>query len=93
VGQFSPSGKTMNTPGARPHPADWMNPVSPNNHGLAARRNIVSCAGCHDRGVSSNCVLCHRVGGAGGNPHPGGRPRGRESEKNSNKMCRICHSS
>jgi hypothetical protein len=93
VGQFSPNGKTRNSPGARPHPADWMNPVSGNFHGSAARRNIVSCAGCHDRGASSNCVLCHRVGGAGGNPHPGGKPRGRESEKNTNKMCRICHSS
>lgn len=89
VGQMAPNNRTLNTPGARPHPADWMNPVSANNHGQAARRNIVSCAGCHDRGAASNCVMCHRPGGAGGNPHPGGKPRGRD-DKNQ-KMCRICH--
>jgi len=91
VGVTDPSGTRPNTPGARPHPAGWMSPVAPDFHGIAARRNIATCAGCHDRGAASNCVLCHRVGGAGGNPHPGGTVRGREGEKQSNKMCRICH--
>jgi hypothetical protein len=91
VGQLAPSGSATNRPSARPHPTTWMTPVAPDFHGVAARRNIVACAGCHDRGASSNCVLCHRVGGAGGNPHPGGRPAGRASERNTNPMCRICH--
>jgi hypothetical protein len=92
LGETDPSGKVPNNQGARPHPAGWMNPVASDFHGASARRNIVSCAGCHDRGVHSNCVLCHRVGGAGGNPHPGGTVKGRASEKTTNKMCRICHS-
>jgi hypothetical protein len=92
VSQTDPAGRGPNDPLARPHPAGWMNPVAADFHGIAARRNIVTCAGCHDRGAASNCVLCHRVGGAGGNPHPGGRVRGRDGEKVSNTMCRICHS-
>jgi hypothetical protein len=91
VAETDPSGRRPNTPGARPHPGGWMNPVAPDFHGSAARRNIVTCAGCHDRGAASNCVLCHRVGGAGGNPHPGGTMRGRGGEKTTNTMCRICH--
>jgi hypothetical protein len=91
IGQTTPSGRGENSPAARPHGPSWMNPTAPDFHGRSARRNVTACAGCHDRGPSSNCVSCHRPGGAGGNPHPGGRPRGREGEKSSNRMCRICH--
>ncbi|HEY3359813.1 MAG TPA: cytochrome c3 family protein [Polyangia bacterium] len=91
IGETDPRGRGPNSPSARPHPTGWMNPVAADFHGTAARRNIVTCAGCHDRGANSNCVNCHRVGGAGGNPHPGGTVRGREGERTKNKMCRICH--
>ncbi|NOZ02384.1 MAG: hypothetical protein GXP54_10910 [Deltaproteobacteria bacterium] len=70
------------------HPEGWMNPASPNFHGPKARRDIASCATCHDQGAASNCVRCHRVGGAGGNPHPPGwNPRGDRDRT----MCRSCH--
>jgi hypothetical protein len=53
----------------RPHPPGWALP-GPTSHAVAARRDIVSCASCHDQGPNSNCVGCHKVGGVGGN---GGR--------------------
>ncbi|HOI09708.1 MAG TPA: cytochrome c3 family protein [Myxococcota bacterium] len=75
---------------ASPHPAGWaMNVRSPDFHGDAARRDIVSCASCHDRGAASNCITCHKVGGtAGRSPHPGGwnPTAGRDT-----KMCKMCH--
>jgi hypothetical protein len=77
--------------GRSPHPPDWLNPGSPNNHGGEARRHIAQCAGCHDRGAMSNCVRCHRSaskGGLGLRPHPPGWNRG---GKSSNPMCLICH--
>jgi hypothetical protein len=83
---------TTGQPGARsPHPPDWLNPASPNNHGLAARRQIVQCAGCHDQGSRTNCIDCHKTrqrGGVGINPHPPGWDR---NGKNSNAMCKLCH--
>ena len=61
-------------------------------HGAAARRDIVSCAACHDQGAASNCVTCHKVGGVGGTPHP---PtwmlRHRREEIGRNVMCQTCH--
>jgi hypothetical protein len=72
-----------------PHPPGW---TARDQHGRAARQNIVSCAGCHDQGAAANCVLCHRSGGIGGNPHPPGfssqHPR---SDIQTNAMCRVCH--
>jgi hypothetical protein len=73
-----------------PHPPGWVggNPNSVNFHGRAARRDLLSCAGCHDRGPLTNCIDCHRVGGPGGNPHP----RGFESFRTRGEgMCRYCH--
>jgi len=55
-----------------PHPPGWALPGSAAFHGDAARRDIQSCAACHDQGAASNCVTCHRVGGIGGDPHPAG---------------------
>lgn len=74
-----------------PHPPGFAFP-GPNGHGPAARRDIASCASCHDQGAKSNCVDCHRVGGVGGNPHPMGwtnkHPR---DEIDRNPMCLSCH--
>jgi hypothetical protein len=84
------------TPGAAsprsPHPPDFSFPGSPNSHGPLARRDIASCAACHDQGARSNCVTCHQVGGVGGDPHPSGwaghHPR---DEITRTPMCLSCH--
>jgi hypothetical protein len=73
-----------------PHPPGW---VRRDMHGDAARKNIISCAGCHDQGASSICVACHQVGGVGGNPHPAGwSGRHDRSDIAKNVACRACHS-
>ncbi len=75
-----------------PHPAGWLTPGSPSFHGSEARKDIVSCAACHDQGAASNCVSCHRVGGPGGNPHPSSfLSKHSASEINSKPMCLTCH--
>jgi hypothetical protein len=75
-----------------PHPFGWSFPGSPNFHGPAARRDIVTCAGCHDQGAQSVCVNCHKVGGVGGNPHPPGwQDRHGSSEIGKSSMCLVCH--
>jgi hypothetical protein len=73
-----------------PHPPGWVggNPGSRDFHGRAARRDIVSCASCHDQGPATNCIRCHSVGGPGGNPHPRGW---RSARSESASMCRYCH--
>jgi hypothetical protein len=73
-----------------PHPPGWSFPGSAVFHGPAARRDIASCAACHDQGARSVCVDCHRSGGIGGNPHPPGWNRSR-SEISGNNMCLTCH--
>jgi hypothetical protein len=75
-----------------PHPPGWAFPGSADFHGTAARRDIASCAACHDQGARSICVDCHRVGGIGGNPHPPGWDvRHGRNEIARNGMCRACH--
>ncbi len=72
-----------------PHPPGWVSGGgSRAGHGRAARRDIVSCMGCHDHGPLTNCIECHRVGGLGGNPHPAGWDSARSP---SAAMCRYCH--
>jgi hypothetical protein len=73
-----------------PHPAGWVghDTSNPNFHGRAAKRDIVTCAACHDQGPATNCILCHRVGGSGGNPHPSGWSSSRSPQS---AMCRYCH--
>ena len=73
-----------------PHPIGWLgsDTASPTFHGRAARRDITLCAGCHDQGPATNCIRCHRVGGSGGNPHPGGWKSSRSSD---DPMCGYCH--
>ena len=75
---------------ANPHPPEWVgaNTASPNFHGRAARRDLFTCAGCHDQGPATNCIFCHKVGGTGGNPHPSGFMSGRSAN---GEMCRYCH--
>ncbi len=82
-----------------PHPAFWaVRGAGPAFHGDAARRDITSCAGCHDNGADAICVRCHNVGnsitaGLGPNgPHPPSfisKHRGEDKTKNS--MCLACH--
>jgi hypothetical protein len=76
--------------GRNPHPPGWVSNTlgGENLHGRDARRDIVLCASCHDQGPATNCIRCHRVGGYGGNPHPGGW---RSSRSPSDTMCRYCH--
>lgn len=76
--------------GRNPHPAGWVGngSGSSNTHGRDARRDILLCASCHDQGPSTNCIRCHKVGGYGGNPHPGGWRSARSPEQG---MCRYCH--
>jgi hypothetical protein len=73
-----------------PHPPGWVgaDTRSSDFHGSHARRDILSCAGCHEQGPATNCIRCHTVGAYGGNPHPSGwqSARGRQSS-----MCRYCH--
>lgn len=73
-----------------PHPPGWMGSFAggSNFHGNAARRDIVSCAACHDQGPATNCIECHKPGAYGGNPHPGGWQSARAQD---DAMCRYCH--
>jgi len=75
---------------AMPHPRGWVGPdtESPSFHGKAARRDILTCAACHDQGPATNCIRCHRPGGPGGNPHPNGWSSPRDP---SSPMCAYCH--
>lgn len=74
-----------------PHPPGWASPTAGTLHAQAARRNIASCAACHD-GPHPICVECHRVGGVGGNPHPPAWLRHhKRAEINGNGMCLTCH--
>lgn len=74
-----------------PHPPGFVgsDPTIRSLHGREARRDILACASCHDQGPATNCIRCHKVGGYGGNPHPGGRFL--EGKSTSQGMCRYCH--
>lgn len=74
-----------------PHPAGWAFPQTAQFHGDAARRDITSCATCHDRGGRSDCIDCHKVGGVGGNPHPPGFLLRHPKVDRTNGMCLECH--
>lgn len=73
-----------------PHPPGWLDPVSPNSHAREARRNLMTCASCHESDAEQTCVPCHRVGGVAGNPHPPGFDRGLDPLEHG--LCRACHS-
>lgn len=80
---------------ANPHPMGFgfrEDPTNPNFHGRIARREIVSCAGCHDNGADTICLECHATvekGGWGINPHP----RGFRSNlrMRHDPVCLACH--
>ena len=75
-----------------PHPPGWGARGGVQFHGDAARRDIVSCASCHDQGAQSNCVQCHKSGGIGGDPHPvsfGSKHTLQEAKTNA--TCLACH--
>jgi hypothetical protein len=75
-----------------PHPRHWSTRGGSEFHGDAARRDISSCAACHDQGARSNCVDCHKVGGVGGDPHPPGYSTVHSiADAAKNPMCRNCH--
>jgi hypothetical protein len=79
-------------PGLNPHGPGVNDSTARDFHGTEARRDILSCAACHDQGAASNCVSCHRVGGTGGNPHPQSwMLRHRREEIGQNAMCLTCH--
>jgi hypothetical protein len=81
------------SPNARnPHPPGWGLPGSGAFHGDAARRDILSCASCHDQGDQSNCIQCHKVGGIGGDPHPASFASQHSlREAGSDGRCVVCH--
>jgi hypothetical protein len=76
--------------GRSPHPPGWVgtNTQALAFHGRAARRDILACASCHERGPATNCIRCHKVGAYGGNPHPNGWRSARSVDE---EMCRYCH--
>ena len=75
-----------------PHPEGWMSAIGGGGHGAEARRDISSCASCHDQGARSICVDCHKVGGVGGDPHPVGFTLEHSlSEVAGRNLCLTCH--
>jgi hypothetical protein len=84
-------GVSGNAVGAlNPHPMGWVGDDvdSKDFHGRAARRDLLSCAGCHEAGPATNCIRCHKVGAYGGNPHPSGWRSDRSTDA---RMCSYCH--
>lgn len=89
------------TPGSQndwasnPHPMGFgfrENPLDPNFHGRIARREIVTCAGCHDNGADTICLECHATvekGGWGVSPHPLGFHS--SLRINRDPVCLACH--
>lgn len=81
--------------------ANWAMPASAGalpKHAHAGRRDILSCAGCHDQGAQATCVGCHRVGGVASNPanpngpHPSSFvSKHRGDDKAGNPTCAACH--
>lgn len=91
-GIAAPAVATNKTTPQKVHPADFMTPGSSGFHGRKARRDISTCASCHDRGAASNCVECHKVGAAGGNPHPVNfKWSDKQNACRTNSMCATCH--
>ncbi len=78
---------------------NWVTPAVPGQkpkHGEAARRDIASCAGCHDQGAQATCVACHQVGGVAGGPGQSPHPKKFLSkhdadDRQHNSMCKACH--
>jgi hypothetical protein len=73
-----------------PHPPGWITAgAGGGEHGVQARIDPASCAGCHGGAGEQLCVGCHRVGGPGGNPHG---PSFTSTKNARHDMpCRLCH--
>ena len=74
--------------GLSPHPSGWASiGAGGNDHGAAARRDLLTCAACHGGDGADLCITCHAPGRPGGSPHGGrdvhGDPR--------DQPCRRCH--
>jgi hypothetical protein len=72
-----------------PHPRDFADETSPNFHGRIARREIVSCASCHDQGQDAICIECHSLQTDAINPHPKGWSS--DKDMNRDRPCIYCH--
>jgi hypothetical protein len=81
--KFSPFAGDLRRPVSHQDP-QWISGAQ--LHGRAARRDIVSCSGCHDQGADATCVGCHRTI----NPHPSSWNHDR-GDIDDNAMCRVCH--
>jgi hypothetical protein len=73
---------------ASPHPPGWLT-TNGGDHGMQARIDPASCAGCHGGAGEQLCVGCHRVGGPGGNPHGAGFSS--RKDEHHDLPCRLCH--
>ncbi len=76
--------------------AGWIGVGSQQLHASAARRDISSCAGCHDQGAAATCVGCHNVATTtargGVSPHPPSFTKKFDlSDVSKNAMCAACH--
>lgn len=73
---------TTFTSDRNPHPTGWAGAP----HGKAARRNIATCASCHQANAELLCGTCHNHGPRI-NPHPPGF----DGDGKSKGVCRTCH--
>lgn len=99
VRRVRPSERTSPAVGPHPMAADgWLDPGSPRSHGRVARRQIHSCASCHQEQF---CILCHGSGFQGQNgPNPAVSPHGPNPERlrslpaarQTARACLKCHS-
>lgn len=87
-GVSSALGTSFTATRGDPHPANW---TTKEQHGYAARRNIVICSSCHEANANQVCTMCHRPGGPGGNPHPPGFLKHNDTGDQSKPACRVCH--
>ena len=84
------SGVASGVASRSPHPPGWITTQrGGGQHGIDARMDPASCAGCHGGAGEQLCVGCHRVGGPGGNPHGPGFSSSRD--KTRDLPCRLCH--
>ncbi len=78
---------------ASPHPPGWYNNTDGGLHRVEARRNVDSCAGCHDQGANAICVQCHspKVTANPKRVHPPGFRKRFDQGDQTQGVCRICH--
>ena len=67
------------------HPAGWVK-----DHGDQARKNILSCASCHEAQGPGYCVNCHSAS-SGNNPHPKGWHDKARGVHTDDRVCAKCH--